>query len=67
MAGKTVVPELLQKDAKAERIATEAIDILTNQERMTAMKTEYLKIKAMLGEKGAADRAARLALGMING
>lgn len=67
MAGKTVAPELLQKEAKAEKIAAEAIDILTNQERMTAMKTEYLKIKAMLGEKGAADRAARLALGMING
>jgi lipid-A-disaccharide synthase len=67
LAGKTVVPELLQKEATGEKIAAEILDMLTNRDRIDAMKTEYSQIKTMLGERGAADRAARLALGMVGG
>jgi len=35
IAGKTIVPELIQDEANPESIAAEVIDILTNKSRMT--------------------------------
>jgi lipid-A-disaccharide synthase len=65
MAGKTIVPELIQEAAIPEAIAAEVIDILTNRERMDDIKTELSKIRDMLGSPGAAVRAAHLAYEMI--
>jgi lipid-A-disaccharide synthase len=65
MAGKTIVPELIQEAAIPEAIAAEVIDILTNRERMDDIKTDLSKIRAMLGSPGAAVRAAHLAYEMI--
>ena len=65
IAGKTIVPELIQDEANPDSIAAEVVDILTNRSRMDNMKDELLKIKGMLGSPGAAERAARLAYGMI--
>ena len=65
IAGKTIVPELIQDEANPESIAAEVIDILTNKSRMDNMRNELSKIKGMLGSPGAAERAARLAYGMI--
>ena len=65
MAGKTIVPELIQGAAIPEAIAAEVIDILTNRERMDDIKTELSKIRDMLGSPGAAVRAAHLAYEMI--
>lgn len=66
MAGKTIVPELIQEAAIPEAIAAEVIDIITNRERMDDIKTELSKIRDMLGSPGAAVRAAHLAYDMIN-
>ena len=65
IAGKTIVPELIQDEANPESIAAEVIDILTNKSRMDIMRDELSKIKGMLGSPGAAERAASLAYGMI--
>ena len=65
IAGKTVVPELIQDEANPERIAGEVIDILTNSERMEGIKTELSKIRGMLGSPGAAERAAQIAYEML--
>jgi lipid-A-disaccharide synthase len=65
MAGKTIVPELIQEAAIPEAIAAEVIDILTNRERMDDIKTELSKIRDMLGSPGASARAARLAYEML--
>lgn len=65
ISGKVIVPELLQHDATADRIAAEALDILKNEKRRLAMTEELAKIRRALGEAGAADRAAGLALEMI--
>ncbi len=65
IAGKTIVPELIQDEARPERIASEAIDILTNRERLDGIKAELSKIRGMLGSPGAAERAARLAYEML--
>jgi len=65
IAGKTVVPELIQDDANAERIATEIIDILTNKERLFDIKSQLSEIRNKLGCPGAAERVARLAYDML--
>lgn len=65
ISGRLIVPELLQDDATADKIAAEALDILTDKRRRTAMYEDLAKIKMMLGESGAAGRAAGLALDMI--
>ena len=66
IAGKTVVPELIQFEASPKKIAAAVMDILATKERMESTKTELKKIRDMLGSHGAAERVARLAYDMIN-
>ncbi len=65
IAEKTVVPELIQEDACGNRIASEAIDILTNAERKQEMIKELAAIRSKLGDPGAARKTARLAYDML--
>jgi lipid-A-disaccharide synthase len=65
IAGKTVVPELLQGKANAQSIAAEAVAILKSVERKKEMINELAAIRAKLGKPGAAIRAAQLALDML--
>jgi lipid-A-disaccharide synthase len=65
IAGKTVVPELIQGKANAQSIAAEAVAILTTVERKKEMMNELAEIRAKLGKPGAAIRAAQLALDML--
>jgi lipid-A-disaccharide synthase len=65
IAGKTIVPELIQGDASGERIAAEALAILKNGERKQEIIKELAVIRTKLGEPGAARRAAQIACDMI--
>ncbi len=65
IAGKTVVPELIQGKANAQSIAAEAVAILKSVERKKEMMNELAEIRAKLGKPGAAIRAAQLALDML--
>jgi len=65
IAGKTVVPELIQRDARAERIAQEALFILEDEEKRQQIKRELSAIRSKLGQPGAARRAAQIACNMI--
>lgn len=65
VAGKTVVPELIQNDACGERIAREALAILKNENRKQEIIKELTAVRARLGEPGAAGRAAQIACDMI--
>lgn len=58
LAGKTVVPELIQRNATAGRIAAEAAAVLDRPAHAAAVRAELLKVRRALGEPGAADRAA---------
>ncbi|MEI6124922.1 MAG: lipid-A-disaccharide synthase [Pseudomonadota bacterium] len=66
VAGKKVVPELIQDDITAEKIAGEACALLKDPERMQRIKTELSTIKKTLGEKGASTRVAQMIDEMIN-
>ena len=65
IAGKTIVPELIQGDASGKRIAGEALAILTNEEKKQETIKGLESIRAKLGESGAAIRAAQIACDMI--
>jgi len=65
IAGKTVVPELIQQDANPPRMAKELLAMLTDEERQTIIKEELAGIRKKLGAPGASQRAARLALEML--
>ncbi len=65
IAGKTVVPELIQDEASPEKIAAMVVEILADSKRMADIKIELSKIRDMLGSPGAAERTARLAFEML--
>ncbi len=58
VAGKKIVPELIQNDCNPENIATHVEDILKNKE----IVEELRKVKTALGEPGASLRAAQIVL-----
>jgi lipid-A-disaccharide synthase len=57
--GKRVVPELIQDDANAERIATTAAELIENPEVREPMRDELAQLRGALGQPGASGRAAR--------
>jgi lipid-A-disaccharide synthase len=65
IAGRTVVPELVQDDATAEKLAAEVKAILSDRQRSDAIRGELAGIRQKLGEPGASLRAAKLALGLM--
>jgi lipid-A-disaccharide synthase len=62
IAGKTVVPELIQNQATPRKIGKEMFDLLTNDKRRIIMKKELSEVSRKLGEKGANSRAADVVL-----
>lgn len=66
VAGKQVVPELIQAQASPQRIAQEAISLLNDPARMEIMQRELGKVRGKLGEKGASGQVARMAYQMLN-
>jgi lipid-A-disaccharide synthase len=62
LAGKTVVPELIQRDATADRIFLEASALLDDPEKAAGVRAELLAVRRSLGTPGAADRAAAAVL-----
>ncbi|MDB4349614.1 lipid-A-disaccharide synthase [Omnitrophica bacterium] len=60
IAGKRIVPELLQYNATPRNIANEAMDILTDRERYKKMKRELESVNKLVGPPGASERAATL-------
>jgi len=65
IAGREIVPELLQNEVTVERILAAAEPILRDPARARAMRADLAAVHAALGEPGAAGRAADLALGLL--
>jgi lipid-A-disaccharide synthase len=60
IAGHAIVPELVQQEARAERIAEEAAAILDDPARARRMVEDLAKVRTSLGSSGAARRAAEI-------
>jgi lipid-A-disaccharide synthase len=65
VAGRSLVPELIQKEARGERIAEETLKILDDEPYRRGMIQGILEVKRKLGSPGASQRVARMALEMI--
>jgi lipid-A-disaccharide synthase len=62
VAGRTVVPELLQTAATGQRLYEEARRILEDRRAYDEMKRDLAKVRIALGEPGASARAAEAVL-----
>ena len=61
IAGRCVVPELIQHDATGERIALEASSILSDPARLARMRRDLNRVRELLAAEGgsASERAAQ--------
>jgi len=59
VAGRRVVPELLQWDFTPERVARIALELLQSPEALGSIRQELQQIRGRLGEEGTSLRAAR--------
>ncbi|HEV2522621.1 MAG TPA: lipid-A-disaccharide synthase [Candidatus Acidoferrales bacterium] len=66
IAGRQVVPELVQKDFTPERLAGEAIRLLDSPEDRVEMRRGLAEVRQKLGPPGAVERAAALIAEMLN-
>lgn len=62
VAGREVVPELLQDEAVPEKIADATLRLIKNQAERTRMLAGLAEVRERLGGPGASERSARLAL-----
>ncbi len=67
LAGKQIAPEFLQHRARGSLIAKEALSLLADKERLSAMKKEFEKLRQILGPAGASERAAHVIVEWLQG
>lgn len=65
IAGRSVVPELIQGDFTADAVAGEALSMLTDTERAARIRQGLADVRASLGAPGASCRAAQAILRTI--
>lgn len=59
VAGRKIVEEFIQFDATAQKLSSYCCRLLSEPEKLSAIKNDLLAVKKSLGETGAAKRAAR--------
>jgi lipid-A-disaccharide synthase len=66
VAGRRLVPELLQHEATGANIARTIAAMLQDADKLNQLRHELITLRDMLGRPGASDRVAELALSMIH-
>ncbi len=62
VAGRRVVPELIQDDFTPERVAAEALRVLTDPAHAASVRRDLHEVRGRLGTPGASRRAAEAVL-----
>ena len=62
VAGRAVVPELIQEKATGENLALEIGKLLSDHKLSNKIQKEFAKFPTLLGESGASQRAAKIIL-----
>ena len=62
VAGRTVVPELIQDEATVERLTKEACRLLNDRQAYDEMKNGLRQVRQSLGDPGASFRTAQVVL-----
>ena len=65
MAGKKVVPELIQNEVTADNITTEVVHLLRDDHYYQSVCEDLTSINRELGKPGASKRAAQIAVNML--
>lgn len=65
IAGGEIVPELWQEEVTPENIAKLAIDILSDEDKLSEIRSDLADVKSLLGSPGASMRAARSILSLL--
>jgi lipid-A-disaccharide synthase len=65
VAGRRIVPELIQHELRPETVADHLIGYLESPDRAAAVRKELADVRRRLGEPGAFDRAAEAVLAEI--
>ena len=65
VAGRRVVPELIQSEVTGERVAA-AAETLLQPDTYNTIKDELARIRPLLGESGSSERAARRVWSLMN-
>ncbi len=63
VAGRRIVPELIQHEATPDRLGEEAVRLLRDRTASEEMRAALRTVRQSLGEAGASRRAAQLVLG----
>jgi lipid-A-disaccharide synthase len=63
VAGRKIIPELIQQDATADRLCREADRLLQDTPAYDEMKAALRAVREALGQPGASQRAAEVVLG----
>jgi len=66
VAGRKIVPEFIQFEARPKEISEQVLKILQNPAQLEQMKDGLAQVKSSLGEKGASLRAAQIILNFLN-
>ena len=67
VAGRKIIPEFIQHQARPELIAQKILSLLANPEKLRQIKKELKLVRASLGKSGVAGRVARMAKEMVQG
>jgi lipid-A-disaccharide synthase len=62
VAGRSIVRELIQEEATADRVAQEALRLLRDRAAYDEMKRGLREVRELLGEPGASHRTAQVVL-----
>jgi len=62
VAGRRIVPELIQDDFTSERVAAEGVRLLTDEQLRRTTQDELRRVRERLGGPGASGRAAEAVL-----
>jgi len=65
IAGREIVPELVQERATPANIAAEVLRILGDSGRIESMRKELIGVRNLLGGSGASGRVADIAISML--
>ena len=66
LAGRKLVPELIQADCNAEKLAGELTPLVFDESRNGTMRQDLAVIKSLLGAPGASQKVARAVLELVD-